>query len=817
MSRKRLIVLLVVVVALLVVGLGVALTAGKSSNANSTVVILSRVQRRTLQGTVALNGTLARKSIRNVTAASTGLVSAVTAKDGTTTRTGNVMFALSGREGVAEQGDLPFFRSLAPGDSGPDVLELKQILAAAGNYPGPMDNQFTQQTQFALAQWQAQHHYPNSTPATPEAVTVTLEQGAGYKLGPQDSAGLVIGPPAATTAATTGGPAHATLVDLGTTLRPFGPTPVLTIQSVSNQVVQGQPATFVISASAAPTSDLTVNLTPGGTAGSNDVVTPPTSAVILANTTSAEVSVQTRDTNTVGADTTISMTIAGGAGYTVGAPSSATTTIANDNVPTITITGGATVSPGGSDTLTLTASQAPIQNTPVTLSFAGSAAPGTNYTAPNPVVTLAAGSTTATVTINTLSPNVIEPNAFILVSITPNPAAYAVGSPGSAVVAITGSSALPSVTLTSATNYLEKGSPYVVTVGLSQAISSPLTISLTYGGSAVQGVDYVPPAGSIVVPAGQTSLPVQIPTITDNVVEPDQTLTVSLAPSSAYTVGTPSSTSVTITSSVVPQLSISVSQGTVSQGGAASFVITANQAPSKATSVNFAVAGTAQPGQAYVPLPGTALLPAGQTSVTVTLQTLQTNVTFEPTDMIVGNWPIRVGQVYVKAGQPVAPGTAILSLTQPELTVTLQASASNRTQLQVGQSCTVQIDGANTEASGTITELDATPTTVAASTPGQASQQVYEGKIEAPGLVGADGSAVSITVVTQQATDALTVPIAAVKQSGLGRDVVRVINLADGGRVSDVRVTTGLTEGSYIQIKSGLHLGQTVVVAVNQQ
>ena len=96
---------------------------------------------------------------------------------------------------------MPFFRSLGPGDQGEDVLQLKQILAAAGDYPGPMNNYFNQQTQFALAQWQAQHHYPNSTPANPESVTVSLEQGTGYKLGAQDSAGLIIGPPAAQTTA----------------------------------------------------------------------------------------------------------------------------------------------------------------------------------------------------------------------------------------------------------------------------------------------------------------------------------------------------------------------------------------------------------------------------------------------------------------------------------------------------------------------------------------------------------------------------------------------------------------------------------------
>ena len=65
---------------------------------------------------------------------------------------------------------------------------------------------------------------------------------------------------------------------------------------------------------------------------------------------------------------------------------------------------------------------------------------------------------------------------------------------------------------------------------------------------------------------------------------------------------------------------------------------------------------------------------------------------------------------------------------------------------------------------------------------------------------------------TQQVDNALTVPIAAVKQNGSGADVVRVIDLAQGGRVTEVPVTTGLTEGSYIQITEGLHLDQLVIV-----
>jgi hypothetical protein len=526
------------------------------------------------------------------------------------------------------------------------------------------------------------------------------------------------------------------------------------------------------------------------------------------------VTVQTRATNTVQPNTTISMAIGSGTGYTVGSPSSAQTTIANSAVPTLQITGGTNVTPGSTVTLTVTANQAPLQNTQVALSFGGNASPGTDYIVPDPVLTLAAGTTSATVSLTTLQASEIKPNDYVVVSISPNPSQYAIGSAGSAVVTINGSVSQPTVTLTSATTYLQKGEPYPVSVGLSQALSQPLTINLSYGGTAQRGVDYLPPAGTLTVPAGQTALTVQIPTVTDNLVEPNRVLTVSLASSPSYQVGTPSSASVTITSQVVPKLSIASTTANVPQGGAAAFVITANQPPSQDTSVNFAVEGTAQPGQNYQPLAGTALLKAGQTSVTVTIQSLQRNITFEPTDMIVGSWPTRVGTVYVKAGQPVTVGSSILSLTEPELTVTLDASASNRTQLAVGQDVTVQINGESSSVPGTITELDATPTQVTAAS-GQGTSQLYEGSIEAPGLDGADGSAVSITVVTEQKGDAVTVPIAAVKQNGAGQNVVRVVDLSRGGQIVEVPVVTGLTEGSYIEIKRGLHVGQTVVVEVD--
>src|SRR5271166_5698570 len=242
-SRNQKIIAGVAAALAVVAGVGIWAASGSGGSTKSNeVVIFSRVQRRTLLDTVSLSGTLARKQIRNVTASSQGLVNKVYSSNGSTARAGNSMFAINGRSAIAEEGSVAFFRSLAPGDQGDDVAQLKQILFAAGDYPGPMDNQFTQQTQFALAQWQAQHHYPNSTPANPESVTVSLEQGTGYKLGTQTSAGLIIGPPPAQN------------VVLADAVSPDAPTPVLTIQSVDTVVPQGEPATFVIQASVASAS-----------------------------------------------------------------------------------------------------------------------------------------------------------------------------------------------------------------------------------------------------------------------------------------------------------------------------------------------------------------------------------------------------------------------------------------------------------------------------------------------------------------------------------------------------------------------------------
>jgi hypothetical protein len=375
-----------------------------------------------------------------------------------------------------------------------------------------------------------------------------------------------------------------------------------------------------------------------------------------------------------------------------------------------------------------------------------------------------------------------------------------------ASVAVAGSStAPPTLTIYALNPVTAKGSPAVFVVYASAASSVPVSFSVTEGGN-VPANEVLPPAGPFTIPPGARSVEVQVPTRVNGLVQDDSQLSLQLAPGNGYVLGNPDVAETTIKSSDVPEINLT-GGGTVVAGGTVTFTITADQPPVTDTAVSFQVSGTAQPGQDFQPLTSTVVLPAGQTSVSIPLTTINSGVVFQPTDMITGSWPIRVGQVFVKAGDTVAPGAQLFTLTDTNFTVTLSASPSDRTQLKVGQGVTVQLQGGSAQASGVISQLDdfvtVDPTTKA---------QTYQGKISVGDLGAADGATVTIKVTVQAANNVLTVPIAAVKQNGLGQDVVRVIDLSQRGHVTEVPVRTGLADSSYMEIDSGLRAGQVVIV-----
>ena len=165
------------------------------SSKNKPLVIVKDVQRLTLQDTVTLNGTLAAQGAAQ---GHDGLAGprerACTRRTDPTADAGARLFALDGRDAIAEPGDVRFFRPLDVGDRGDDVLQLKQILAAVGLQPRPDEQRCSPSRPGSRSRsGRPQHHYPGAVPRTPQTVTVSLGQGSGYKIGAQSSAGLIIG------------------------------------------------------------------------------------------------------------------------------------------------------------------------------------------------------------------------------------------------------------------------------------------------------------------------------------------------------------------------------------------------------------------------------------------------------------------------------------------------------------------------------------------------------------------------------------------------------------------------------------------------
>lgn len=77
---------------------------------------------------------------------------------------GDVLIEITGRPVIILAGELPMYRSLAPGMSGPDVEQLEQTLRRLGLDPGTVDTRYTAATGQAVARLFQRAGYPAPEP-----------------------------------------------------------------------------------------------------------------------------------------------------------------------------------------------------------------------------------------------------------------------------------------------------------------------------------------------------------------------------------------------------------------------------------------------------------------------------------------------------------------------------------------------------------------------------------------------------------------------------------------------------------------------------
>ncbi|PZW49207.1 Calx-beta domain-containing protein, partial [Pseudomonas sp. URMO17WK12:I2] len=480
--------------------------------------------------------------------------------------------------------------------------------------------------------------------------------------------------------------ATATITIIGTEVAPGIGAISAAVDSTGGQVDEGDNAVFTVSLTNASSTASTFNLSlnPGtATAGSdyNAALTNQNfSNGVTYNATTGQVTVPAGVTSFTVSVPTINDTISEPSenfSLTVGGKTGTATIIDNDAAPTVGSVSAAVDSAGGQvdegDNAVFTVNLTNASSTPTSFSLAlnpGTAVAGSDYNAAltnqsfsNGVtynaatgqVTVPAGVTSFTVTVPTINDTVSEPSENFSLTVG--------GKTGTAT--IIDNDAAPTVsTVSSAVDstggQVDEGDNAVFTVNLSNASSTPTTFSLAlnagtatagsdYNGTLTNqsfsnGVTYNAATGQITVPAGVTSFTVSVPTINDTVHE--QTETFSL------TVGGQTGTATIIDNDAAPTVStvssaVDSTGGQVDEGDNAVFTVNLTNASSTATSFSLALnPGSALPGfdynaalnnqsfsngVTYNALTGVVTVPAGVTSFTVTVPTINDTVA-EPTE-----------------------------------------------------------------------------------------------------------------------------------------------------------------------------------------
>ena len=339
-------------------------------------------------------------------------------------------------------------------------------------------------------------------------------------------------------------------------------------------------------------------------------------------------------------------------------------------------------------------------------------------------------------------------------------------------------------------------------------MSEDLNIFFEVAGDVEPGVDYNVPSGDVRIAKGTKKTSISITIRDDSLVEDDEILIVRLVQdqNNQYTLSGESEAKVKVISPDLPELKL-VGGGRIEEGETAVVTVLADQAATVDTSINYSVTGSAQAGTDYQMLTGSALLRAGETSLDIPVRSLEDDIVFKPGDMIVADWPARVGRVSFDNGDFVQSGSEILNLTEPKFAITLFSSPTDRAKLKTGQEVTVKLDAGGQESEGLITQLDDTASS------GRGSE-LYEGIIETVDeLIAVEGAVISIDVVVSEVVDAVVVPIAAVLAEG-SDEKVRVVTR--DSKIERREIETGMLDGAWVEVIAGVSPGEFVILEIDR-
>ncbi|TRU41306.1 MAG: hemolysin, partial [Microcystis aeruginosa Ma_MB_F_20061100_S20] len=490
------------------------------------------------------------------------------------------------------------------------------------------------------------------------------------------------------------------------------------------------------------TSALTVNYTVGGTAtNGTDYTSIPTSVTFAANSATATVTVDPTPDTIVEPDETVILTLASGTGYTVGTPNAATGTITNDDTSVTLAVSPSSVTEDGTTNLVYTFTRAGVTTNSLTVNYTvgGTATNGTDYASIPTSVTFAANSATATVTVDPTADTIVEPNETVILTLAAG-TGYTVGTTTPVTGTITNDDVtLPSITLAvSPSSVTEDGTTNLVyTFTRTGVTTNSLTVNYTLGGTATLNNDYTRTGttNTVTFAANATTATVTVDPTADTIVEPNETVILTLATGTGYTVGTPNAATGTITNDDT-SVTLAVSPSSVTEDGTTNLVYTFTRTgvTTNALTVNYTVGGTATNGTDYASIPTSVTFAANSATATVTVDPTADTIV-EPNETVI--LTLASGTGYTVGTPNAATGT----ITDDDSTVTSQLSINDIT----------VVEGQNSSAILTVTVNNPNPQ--------QITVNYTTAPIDATANVDYTSQTGTLTIAPNTSTATITIPI----------------------------------------------------------
>ncbi|MDB9426220.1 CARDB domain-containing protein, partial [Microcystis aeruginosa CS-564/01] len=377
----------------------------------------------------------------------------------------------------------------------------------------------------------------------------------------------------------------------------------------------------------------TINLTNGSATAPSDYNNTPITVNFANGETSKTVTIPIVNDSQFEPNETVNLTLSNPqGGATLGTQTTAVLTIINDDLPQRGIislnSSNYTANENGTANITLTRTNGSDGEVSVILTPSnGSAIAGDDYTNTPITVTFANGETSKTVTIPLINDSIYEPTETVNLTLSNPTGGATLGTQQTATLTIIDNDAVPGVIQFSNGTYSinENGTPVTaVTLTRSNGTDGAVSVRINLtNGTATAGSDYNNNPITINFANGETTKSIIIPIIDDSIVDPNQTINLTLTtPTGGATIGTQNTATVTIVDNDNRKLTLVLNKDSIYEGETATGTITRNtEDTSSELVVNLNSSDTTE-----VNVPQTVTIPVNQSSTTFTLTGVTDNI-----------------------------------------------------------------------------------------------------------------------------------------------------------------------------------------------